>query len=154
MDGHDGLKDAFKWAKNELGGSTVMTTDQIPCNGNVDMKAREIEPIPGAAGALGATECVDYADQAQNICNSANLTFDIANMSNNLSEPGDLTINMEKTSCHEIGHTVGFEHHPDSYYPPTGTHDKDCMRSWIINEASTWLRINGHHVNHINSYLS
>lgn len=85
------------------------------------------------------------------MCNRASVTFDVWVISDELEEPGDLEINLKKTSCHEIGHTIGFEHHPPSYYPD---HEQDCMRSGNIGEALAWLRINDHHSAHINGYLA
>lgn len=72
-------------------------------------------------------------------------------ISDELLQPTDLTINLKKTACHEIGHTIGFEHHPPAYYPDN---PRDCMRSGNIGETLDWLRINDHHSAHINGYLA
>jgi hypothetical protein len=152
MAGHDGYKDAAQWAMDKMTELTDMWGDKQTCGGGeTDVVFREQEPIIGSPGARGATQCADYADFILNICNRAYVTLDVSVISDQLIEPDDLTMNLKKTTCHEIGHTLGFEHHPSDYYPD---HEQDCMRSGNIGAVAGWLRYNDHHVAHINDYLA
>lgn len=48
-----------------------------------------------------------------------------------------------KTTCHELGHSVGAAHSDTS---------DDCMRNGEIpNVLPQWQRYNAHHVGHINA---
>lgn len=154
MAGHDGYKDAAQWAMNTMTKLTHMWGDKQACGGGeTDVIFREQHPITAFPGARGATHCEDYANYNNNVCNRAFVTLDVSVISDQGPEPSDLTMNLKKTSCHEIGHTLGFEHHPPDYYPGPD-HEQDCMRSGPIGEVAGWLRYNDHHRAHINDYLS
>lgn len=79
-------------------------------------------------------------------------------------EAGEVMRNFKKTACHELGHSLGFFHHPlndqgppdrGNYYDGSGgTHAQDCMVRGHLEQADNWMRYNQHHRDHINNYLS
>ena len=56
-----------------------------------------------------------------------------------------------KTSCHELGHTVGLAHYDPVLNPVEG---HDCMRDGLWADGELWTRTyNYHHIGHINAWF-
>lgn len=83
------------------------------------------------SGTRGTYECRDFNDDGY--CASAYIRMNPDELSN--------TLNRRKTACHELGHSLGLEHHPDGY--------GDCMMSGAV--SSGHQNYNSVHVTNINN---
>jgi hypothetical protein len=121
--------DPFDDAMSYLDSHTDMTTNRVyPCTEDTDIlfSVRDSEVL--GSNTRGVSFCVDL-NAATLVCNSSHVQLN-----------SDLLLTYtqrRKTSCHEIGHTVGLSH------APTGD---DCMISGNYGYAG----YNPHHTLHIN----
>jgi hypothetical protein len=87
------------------------------------------------SGVRGSTGC---AVLNGSVCDRNNVTIDIAELNIGTNDEDDQT----KTTCHELGHTVGLTH---------GGASEDCMISGERpSTASQWEHYGSHHTYHIN----
>lgn len=65
---------------------------------------------------------------------------------------GELRLNLRMSACHELGHTLGFEHHKAGWFKKSGL---DCMRiPWLEPEVrGKWIRFNKHRRKHLRRFL-
>jgi len=115
-----------------------------PCFAQTDVWF-QVTVLP--AGVRGDWSCRLWGDGADGVPNSgdercAGATVRIS------SDPLVLTNDHQrrKTTCHEIGHSVGLAHGTD-----TTTFWNDCMVSGAVPAGIQWEQYNAHHIVHANS---
>jgi hypothetical protein len=128
------INNAVANGPNKLDSQTNMTSQNLGwlCpDPHVDIRYILTYDVP--YDARGYTGCVRWSDQSRRICDSSDslLNLDIA---------GDMH-QLAKTSCHELGHTVGISHGGST----------DCMLNGTAPAGSQYERYNQHHVDHINN---
>lgn len=115
------------------------------CREHTDVRWRQ-----GSLPGYGRAECrTRWA--SNNRCDTYNVTL-YMNRINNAQRP----INQRsKTSCHELGHTVGVRHYSGTNFPGGDT-AHSCMRSGEVTSAWTNITRYGHHhrTRHINPWFS
>lgn len=114
------------------------------CGDHTDVRWRQA-PL---AGFYGFAEC---RTRRNGNCDTYTLTLDMGAI-NNAARPVD---QRSKTSCHELGHTVGVRHYSDNDFPGDDT-AHSCLRSGEV--TANWTNIllyGGHHrTDHINQTFS
>lgn len=137
MDDSPNMKDATRYAMNNLRQQTGMTEEQVQCDAqftDVVVQSRDL------GGSRGQYECLDRSSVNQNVCLMSAVRYDGTRI--NAEGPQDyLQGNRDKTACHEIGHSVGLKHHESPY--------EGCMVSGRVQAGHR--DYNGHHRWHINN---
>lgn len=117
---------------NFLQSQTNMTVQKsVTCSNDTDALF-VVRNGPELFGIRGSTECMKMT-KTQGICAGSLITLNSDILTDYVSR--------RKTSCHELGHSVGLTH--------SWTSD-DCM----ISGTSSNVLYNLHHVNHINYYYA
>jgi len=109
--------------------TNIIVQESVTCSADTDV-AFMVKNGPFWAGIRGQTACRNLAKQA-GVCAGSIIVLN-----------SDLLTNYQmrrKTSCHELGHSVGLSH---------ATTGDDCMISGI----SSLITYNSHHISHINGY--
>ncbi|MEU7004534.1 hypothetical protein [Nonomuraea sp. NPDC046570] len=111
-------------------------------------------------GAYGEATCKIRTASDSGVCDQAFVKLNTGTL-NAAARPHQQYI---KTSCHELGHTVGLNHYSalaSPPEPPAGDFSQphDCMMSGDVDKmpdpTGSWLwQYNDHHVNHINGWWS
>lgn len=131
-DSYPDLKDAIRYAMTNLDSQTDMS---VPisggCASSTDVQWVEANIAP----ARGQWDCIDGSGST---CFKARLTVDYDQIN---FESGPLGVNLRKTACHELGHSVGQDHHAKPY--------GDCLVSGAVD--SLHQDYNGDHVGFINA---
>lgn len=125
---------------NALQGPTVVNVIFESCDYSGGTETDVVwltENLPGSD--RGSARCEDY-DNGK--CDQYYSSLDLAE----IAEGPDDELDETKTACHELGHTVGLNHHPSSG-------DWGCMRSGPSGTALSWRRYVDHHVDHINAHF-
>lgn len=127
LDG-DGFQNAAIYGMNNLVAQTSFTKDfQTDCGSNTDVVFKRNDNMPGVRGRY---QCIEYLPGTSK-CNRARIEFNGTLLLN--------TLNKNKTSCHEIGHSGGLAHGAPN----------DCMISGAVSEDH--IHYNGHHIDHLNN---
>jgi hypothetical protein len=117
---------------NYLQSQTNLTVQKsLTCSNDTDALF-VVRNGPELTGIRGSTQCLKMT-KIQGICAGSLITLNSDILTDYVSR--------RKTSCHELGHTVGLTH--------SWTSD-DCM----ISGASSNVLLNLHHANHINNYYA
>ncbi|QIK74149.1 hypothetical protein [Nocardioides piscis] len=111
------------------------------CQEHTDVRWRQGD----LSGAYGQALCV--ATRANGTCDIHNVTLDMGTI-NAAARPID---QRTKTSCHELGHTVGVRHYWDNDFPGNDT-AHSCLRSGEVTANWTNITLYGNHhkTQHIN----
>jgi hypothetical protein len=132
---------------NALGGPTDATVEfKSSCKLSGDGET-DVVWFDGdlSAGTRGSTFCEDSDDANQ--CDQFYVTLDPAELN---TGPADDELDTTKTTCHELGHTVGLTHGPGG---GDGGAD-DCMISGERPSANIqYERYSAHHRGHINDWF-
>lgn len=140
MDGNPNLQDAATYAMQNLEQQTVMTRQSnSPCSAvtDVNFQSRNLPP-----GVRGEHECLQLA--SSEVCDANAVRMDGEEIAAQ-GPPGEIPRNRDKTACHEVGHTVGMEHHDPPYV--------DCMISGPV--SSGHVTYSDHHAHyHVNGYFA
>jgi hypothetical protein len=122
--------DPMQDAMNNLANQTDMSVTYISrCEAITDVLFSVTDSSVIGSNVRGATACLTFIPNTS-ICNTSRVWLN-----------SDLLTTYSarrKTSCHEVGHSVGLSH------APTGD---DCM----ISGSYTYSSYNSHHVGHINA---
>lgn len=107
-----------------------------------------------AANTYGQTSCAKLQDDAPYYCDRWRVRINFEEIQNDAS---NVTNQVRKTACHEIGHTVGVDHYDayPNYAPsPDGAGNHSCMRSGIWDSGALAYRTLGpHHIGHVNAWF-
>jgi hypothetical protein len=94
-------------------------------------------------GTRGQTGCIHWAP-ASGHCDQSLVQIDSITISEGSNDYED----MQKTACHEAGHTVGLTHHTERIS------SWGCMiNGEIPSTSSTWRYYGQHHKDHINAWF-
>lgn len=95
-------------------------------------------------GSFGRGECIVRLNGS---CDVYRITLAMGTI-NNTQQPVN---QRSKTSCHELGHTVGVRHYSDNFFPGDDT-AHSCLRSGEVTGAWTNITLYGNHhrTQHIN----
>ncbi len=130
-------------AMTRLRNQTDVTTSYPgSCGEHTDVRWRQ----GGLTDAFGEAVCVArWAGSGD--CDVYRITMDMGAI-NNAPQP---VRQRSKTSCHELGHTVGVRHYTAPDRPGNDTEDS-CMRSGTVNANWTNITVYGNHhrTQHIN----
>lgn len=122
------FRSAANGRMNNLANQTVMNVlRHTSCGSTTDVR---FELISGTTEPRGRYLCLN---RIGNVCTRARVQLNTTHLTN--------TVNRLKTTCHEIGHSVGMTHGGTS----------DCMRNGAVTTSTQTY--NSHHVNHVNSYF-
>ncbi len=166
-DGYQGMQNGAIHAMAWLERDTIMTENQSdPCTSGDD--SRFVREYLGV-GTLGQYSCTATGG-GTNVCVASILTISRQEIirlsttevewSDGENETNQIQRVVDKTSCHEMGHSVGLTHHPVPplsssmdrfvYYDGSNAErQQDCMVSGWIEGEQDWLRINSHDAAHI-----
>lgn len=136
MDGNANLQNAVQYAMTNMVEQTQMTENKDnSCDSSTDVVWQERDLV----GLRGEHECLERVSGSPNKCahSAARLDGDAITAD---SPQGAEQLNREKTSCHELGHTLGLNHD----YP-----QDDCMVLGAV--AAGHRTYNDHHREHVNS---
>lgn len=125
--------------------TAVQTLYPGACRAHTDVRWRQ---GPLGSGTYGRAEC---RTRRNGKCDTYNVTLSMG-VINNAPRPVE---QRSKTSCHELGHTVGVRHYRGTNYPGNDT-AHSCLRSGEVHASWTNIRKYGHHhrTQHINPYFS
>jgi len=160
------LRASMRWAINNMANNTVMRESQAGnCASDTDVRWQEVDSLP--VGVQGVYVCTDEVGPGHpRQCAAADARIDTSEIqrvgndsdfvgSDGNMEPGELDLNRDRVTCHELGHSLGFQHHHRPYYEPPDAHDKDCMYSdWAEPDSGLWRRYNDHHRDHIRDFIN
>ncbi|WP_408897354.1 hypothetical protein ACJ5H2_20850 [Nocardioides sp. R1-1] len=94
-------------------------------------------------GTRGRATCIHWSDSGAH-CDQSLVQIDALEIAKGSSDYND----MQKTACHEAGHTVGLTHHADRIST------WGCMiNGEIPSTSSTWRYYGQHHKDHINAWF-
>lgn len=129
-------RDIAYWAMDRVGDTTDLDTFVEPCAAGTD--------VWWAAKDLGGTlrgwaECVTW-NSDRGVCDSADVILDLGR----LNRGNDDWYDHRKTAVHEVGHTVGLDHHSP------GAHDCAMIRGEIPGRDMKWRSFHAHDIAHIN----
>lgn len=103
--GYPTLRDSMAYAINNLDSQTeVNSPDSEACSAEVDIKFAR----GSADGGRGLWQCVQYYYGSVDICYRSTITINTIQIQN---DGGPYELNLRKTTCHEVGHSVGLDHH-------------------------------------------
>lgn len=129
-------------AMTRLRNQTDVTTSYPgSCGEHTDVRWRQAV----VDGAYGEARCI--LTRANGTCDVYRLTLNMTEI-NAAARPVD---QRTKTSCHELGHTVGVRHYFGTDYPGNDT-THSCLRSGEVTSSWTNITIYGNHhrTQHIN----
>lgn len=115
-----------------------------PCLGQTDIW---FEVTALAAGVRGEWTCRLWGDGADGVPGTGDERC--AGATVRISNDPTVLVNdhqRRKTTCHEIGHSIGLAHGTD-----TTTFWDDCMVSGTVAPGIQWEQYNAHHIAHANS---
>lgn len=133
--GYPGLLTAIDQAMENLDTQTDMSVPDFPlaCDSETDVQWAQ----GNADGNRGIWRCVDNSPTSA-VCTKARLTVNVQAIDNDGGPP---QLNLRKTACHELGHSVGQGHHERPY--------DDCMVIMSVTEGHT--QYNADHRTFINN---
>jgi hypothetical protein len=103
------------------------------CEDTTDIRFRLNNSL---AGLRGQSWCNRWASETE--CDSAIVELNPSNLAD--------AQQAAKTTCHEVGHTLGLSHGWD-----TSTFWNDCMVSGAVPDGAQWTGYSQHHIDHVNS---
>lgn len=134
---------AMTWLRTQ---TAVDTAYYSTCTAKTDVRWSQ-GSLPSA---YGMAEC--KVRDANDYCDRYRITLDTATIDGSLHPDSQ----RRKTSCHELGHTVGVRHYSNSDYPGSDT-THSCLRSGEVPAADkAWhTRYGAHHRTfHIDPWFS
>lgn len=155
------FRNSARWALQNVQAQTVMfEVEQSDCYSYTDARIREGGGLSNDIAGLyichtpqnNGFECA----AADVIINESWHTIAANNLGDGNTEAGEVDYNRDLTACHEVGHSLGLDHHPRSDYGASFA--KDCQVSdWLDKpvggyEVPGWRTYNGHHRVHVNDY--
>lgn len=158
-DGAQDLRASMRWAINNMTNTTQMSDQELDaCNDTTDVKWQRVD-VEGSA--RGRYSCQDEPRRPR-VCTEAEVRIrpeaiqqDLEDSGDGNPEPGELDLNRDKTVCHELGHSLGFDHHDLSYFQGPGPdHQKDCTVAGHVElDSGLWRRYNDRHRQLLNDEL-
>ncbi|MFD0687800.1 hypothetical protein [Actinomadura fibrosa] len=123
------------WGMNRLANTTDMSAKSESCTIKTDVvwRTKNLE-----AGVRGRTKCVRLIGPK---CDSAAIWMDFPE----LAKGTDDWYDYRKTAVHEIGHTIGFDHHA------SGSHKCAMISGEVPSRSIVWRSYTAHDRSHINA---
>ncbi|MFG2004117.1 hypothetical protein ACGFNU_33655 [Spirillospora sp. NPDC048911] len=122
------------WGMNRLANTTDMSASSESCTIKTDViwRTKNLE-----GGVRGRTRCTKTIGPR---CDSNTIWIDFPE----IAEGTDDWYDYRKTAVHEIGHTVGFDHHV------TGSHQCAMISGEVPSRAIAWRSYSAHDRSHLN----
>lgn len=160
--GFASLRQSMQWAiTNAHNNTDINTSPMASCSASADVRWQEGGGLSDSL--MGVYRCTDWAGASNpQVCYSADVVVNrsahtyYANHntygSDGTPETGEFDLNIDMSSCHELGHQMGLAHHDVAWY---ASYANDCMRNqWLEAEQANagWRKYNQHHIDHVNAY--
>lgn len=122
----------------------MSTGDPDTCSSVTDVQWRQ-RPLPGATRAWWYCPLEHLVGD---VCTAGIIEVDLDEIA---AQAGPYQLNLDKTACHELGHSVGMTHHVHADVHDTQPDYDDCMVSGPVHAGHDFYSI--HHRFHVNDGL-
>nr|WP_157553999.1 hypothetical protein [Herbidospora sakaeratensis] len=146
--------DYLYWTTDIPGIPQHATCDYLNSNQDGD-PATDVAWAQFSDPVYGSAVCAVRTASDSSVCDQRLVSLNVTNIQN----VNHWQHQMMKTTCHELGHTVGLDHYypqaPIPDFPPGGV--LDCMASQSVDDydepTGSWTyTYNSHHIAHINAW--